>query len=283
MSKVYFKKVMVVFISFIMLIGLFPSCPVSAATDVSNLEPVDSTYSLIKSLEGCDLNCFWDVAQWTIGYGNKCPYPHNSNGTYWHQRGGHSITESEARQLFSSKLSGYVNTLKSNCRGLSMTQNQFDALLSATYNHGNVNNCPLKYYLQGKLTESEAREQYYVWCINAGTKDEKGLRNRRKREADVFFNNPDPKPPTYSTLSSNKSNVILGEEIILTASSDTATGYTIGIDKDGVRILTQTLPCDRQEAFSDAHGFPHGQALDVKNPCISQTVSITGRQGRFCR
>lgn len=165
----------------------------SAATDVSNLNPVDSTYSLIKSLEGCDLNCFWDVKQWTIGYGNKCPYTHTSNGTSWHQRGGHSISESEARALFSDKLSGYVNTLKSNCKGLSMTQNQFDALLSATYNHGNVNNCPLKYYLQGKLTESEARQKYYVWCINAGTKDEKGLRNRRKKEADVFFSDPEKK------------------------------------------------------------------------------------------
>lgn len=194
-----------------------------AATNVSNLYPVDSTYSLIKSLEGCDLNCFWDVAQWTIGYGNKCPYTHTSNGTYWHQNGGHSISESEARSLFNNKLSGYVNILKSNCSGLSMTQNQFDALLSATYNHGNVlpNGCkscgykkhPLVQYLLGNLTESQAREQYYVWCINAGTKDEQGLRNRRKKEADVFFGGPPDEKIVTPTISTDKSYYAVGDTV----------------------------------------------------------------------
>ena len=73
-----------------------------------------------------------------------------------------------------------------------MNQNQFDALLSATYNHGNVNNCPLKYYLQGKLNASDARSQYLEWCINKGTSTENGLRARRKKEADLFFSNSSP-------------------------------------------------------------------------------------------
>ncbi|MDE5557721.1 MAG: glycoside hydrolase family protein [Ruminococcus sp.] len=213
----------------------------STKTNVSNLSPVDSTYTFIKSVEGYASECFWDVKQWTIGYGNKCPYAHTSNGVRG-QKGGHTISEAEARNLFSSKLSGYVNTLKSNCSGLSMTQNQFDALLSATYNHGNVNNCPLKYYLQGKLTESEARTQYYEWYINKGTADEKGLRNRRKKEADLFFKDePDPNPPTYSNLTTNKTMIAIGEEITFTASSDLATGYTIGVDNKNGRCITQEM------------------------------------------
>lgn len=165
----------------------------SAATDVSNLYATDSSYNFIKAQEGCAYECFWDTAQWSIGYGNKCPYTHTSNGVRG-QKGGHTITEEQARQLFDEKISRYVNTLKSNCSGLSMTQNQFDALLSATYNHGNVQNCPLKYYLQGKYTEVQARENYYVWCINAGTADEAGLRTRRKREADLFFSGQELTP-----------------------------------------------------------------------------------------
>ncbi|MDE6789199.1 MAG: glycoside hydrolase family protein, partial [Ruminococcus sp.] len=132
MLRNYFKKAVVMVISFVMLIGVIPNFSVSAE-DVSNLQPVDSTYAFIKSLEGYSSECFWDVAQWTIGYGNKCPYTHTSNGIRG-QKGGHTISEAQARELFSSKLSGYVSTLKSNCKGLSMTQNQFDALLSATYN-----------------------------------------------------------------------------------------------------------------------------------------------------
>ena len=59
--------------------------------------------------------------------------------------------------MIMSDLMGYfVNMVRSNCAGLSMEQNQFDALLSAAYNHGNVNACPLKYYLQGTLSAQEA-------------------------------------------------------------------------------------------------------------------------------
>ena len=50
-----------------------------------------------------------------------------------------------------------------------------------------------------------------------------------------------PDPPTYSVLNINKSNFSLGEEVYFTASSDLATGYTIGINKDDTRIITQDL------------------------------------------
>ncbi|MDE5557541.1 MAG: RICIN domain-containing protein [Ruminococcus sp.] len=209
-----FVTAIVVMFSICMALPMKISVPLQAdaAIDVSNLNPVDSTYTFIKSVEGYSSQCFWDVKQWTIGYGNKCPYTHTSNGVRG-QKGGHTISEAEARNLFSTKLSGYVNTLKSNCSGLAMTQNQFDALLSATYNHGNVNSCPLKYYLQGKLTESEAREQYYVWCINAGTADETGLRNRRKKEANLFFSSVPDEVIVTPTISTDKSSYIVGDTV----------------------------------------------------------------------
>ena len=201
----------------------------ATSQNVSALYPVDSTYTFIKSVEGYSAQCFWDVAQWTIGYGNKCPYSHTSNGVRG-QKGGHTISEAQARELFSSKLSGYVNILKSNCNGLSMTQNQFDALLSATYNHGNVSDCPLKYYLQGTLTESQARTKYYEWCINKGTVDETGLRNRRKKEADLFFSDvPDPNPPINVALSKNQIWYDIKDTIILNATADNATTYWISV------------------------------------------------------
>lgn len=63
-----------------------------ASTDVSNLNAIDSSYNFIKKQEGCSYECFWDNEQWTIGYGNKCPYEHSSNGVRG-QKGGHTITE----------------------------------------------------------------------------------------------------------------------------------------------------------------------------------------------
>ena len=212
------KKITSIVISLVLIITTFSICSknlckVYAATDVSNLNPTSSTCEFITSLEGFSSQCFWDNRQWTIGYGNKCPYTHTSNGKRG-QKGGHYISKEDAVSLFQKNLTSYVNTLKSNCSGLSMTQNQFDALLSATYNHGNVKACPLKYFLQGTLSESEAREKYYVWCINAGTADEAGLRNRRKKEAERFFSGLDDSSDIVTpTIATDKSSYIVGDTI----------------------------------------------------------------------
>ena len=48
-------------------------------------------------------------------------------------------------------------------------------------------------------------------------------------------------PPSISICEVNKNSFALGETAVFTASSDCATGYTIGIDKDGSRIITQDL------------------------------------------
>ncbi len=47
--------------------------------------------------------------------------------------------------------------------------------------------------------------------------------------------------PNTSVLSIDKTMLAVGDEITFTASSDYATGFTIGIDKDGGRIITQDL------------------------------------------
>ena len=51
-----------------------------------------------------------------------------------------------------------------------------------------------------------------------------------------------PDPPSYSNLQVNKSLIFVGEEITFTASSDTATGFTIGIDNETSRYITQEMP-----------------------------------------
>lgn len=75
------KKITSIVISLVLIITTFSICfknlcKVYAATDVSNLNPTSSTCEFITSLEGFSSQCFWDNRQWTIGYGNKCPYTH---------------------------------------------------------------------------------------------------------------------------------------------------------------------------------------------------------------
>ena len=107
---------------------------VSVNTNVRNLNPTDSTYAFLREIEGYAPKCYWDFQQWTIGYRTKCPYTHSGNGTSHGERGGHTMSEAQARQEAQSKISGYVSKVKKQTSGLYMTQNQFDVLVSLCWN-----------------------------------------------------------------------------------------------------------------------------------------------------
>ncbi len=53
---------------------------------------------------------------------------------------------------------------------------------------------------------------------------------------------PEPNPPTYSNLIADKTMLAVEEEITFTASSDYATGFTIGIYKGTEQYLVQAMP-----------------------------------------
>ena len=62
--------------------------------------------------------------------------------------------------------------------------------------------------------------------------------------------------PKESILSLDKNSALVGETITFTAESDTATGYTIGIDKDGERVTTQTMTNGKLSlAFDEAGDY----------------------------
>ena len=59
--------------------------------------------------------------------------------------------------------------------------------------------------------------------------------------------------PKTSVLKVDKNKIFTGNSITFTATSDTATGYTIGIDKDGERLITKEMPDGKLTlSFSEA-------------------------------
>lgn len=48
--------------------------------------------------------------------------------------------------------------------------------------------------------------------------------------------------PHTSILEADKDSAYIGEPILFNATSDIATGYTIGIDKEGTRVVTENMP-----------------------------------------
>lgn len=82
---------------------------------------------LIQSFEGCRLDAYKAVSTekyWTIGWGHYGP----------DIRQGQTITKDKANELFDEDIQSYVNAV--NNLGITLNQNQFDALVSFCYNCG---------------------------------------------------------------------------------------------------------------------------------------------------
>ena len=106
-------------------------CPVqSVVTAAFHTRISENGISLIKEFEGFIQYAKWDYSQWSIGYGtgvDKDAYP---NG----------ITEAEADRLLRDVVVTYEKYVQNflNKYNITVNQNQYDALVSFTYNLGNV-------------------------------------------------------------------------------------------------------------------------------------------------
>lgn len=140
---------------------------------------------LIKEFEGFLQYAKWDYKQWTIGYGtgvDKNAYP---NG----------ITEAEADRLLREVVvvyEGYVQNFL-NSYGIEVNQNQYDALVSFTYNLGNVwkntSEVTIRTYLINGIsnyTDKQITDAFKLWC-KAGGEVLPGLLRRREEEAKLFL------------------------------------------------------------------------------------------------
>jgi lysozyme len=115
----------------------------------------------------------------TIGYGNTY-YPGGKKVTLKDP----SISKEKGAELFSSVLPTYEKIVNSKIK-VTLTQNQFDALVSHTYNTGGSETL---FLLINKHANSETIKDWFTSkYITAGGKVLNGLIKRRKAEADLFF------------------------------------------------------------------------------------------------
>lgn len=140
---------------------------------------------LIKEAEGFSQYKYWDYSQWTIGYGTGVGADEYPDG----------ITEEEAEQLLKDALGtyeGYVNKFADKY-DIELKQNQFDALVSLSYNMGNIwsayDDFDLKNYLidgSEKHSFLEIAKGFGEWR-KAGGSVLQGLVNRREEETKLFL------------------------------------------------------------------------------------------------
>ncbi len=137
--------------------------------------------ALIKQFEGCKLTAYQDsVGVWTIGYGWTQPVEGKPI------RAGMTIKQETAERLLKTGLVSYESDL-SRLVKVGLTQGQFDALVSFTYNLGARSlstSTLLRKINAGDYTG--AADEFLRWN-KAGGKVLNGLTRRREAERALFL------------------------------------------------------------------------------------------------
>ena len=145
------------------------------------MQTSDKGISLIKQFEGCKLTAYQDsVGVWTIGYGWTQPVDGKPI------RAGMTINQETAERLLKTGLVSYESDV-SRLVKVGLTQGQFDALVSFTYNLG-ARSLSTSILLR-KLNAGDyagAADEFLRWN-KAGGKVLNGLTRRREAERALFL------------------------------------------------------------------------------------------------
>jgi lysozyme len=138
---------------------------------------------MIKTFEGfraAPYKCSAGVP--TIGYGATF-YPGGKKVTMTDK----AITEEQAVELLANMLVSFEKYVDSYCID-TITQNQFDALVSFAYNLGpaNLKASTLLKKVNANPNDESIKLEFMKW-VKAGGKTLKGLVRRREAEADLYF------------------------------------------------------------------------------------------------
>jgi len=132
--------------------------------------------ALIKEFEGCSLKAYLCPAKKaTIGYGNTF----YTNGSK--VKMGDTITQEQADELLRQTLKGFESIISKRIK-VPLNQNQFDALVSHTFNTGGSDTL-FKLINEGK----DVKQWWTTRYIQADGVVQKGLIRRRKAEYDLFM------------------------------------------------------------------------------------------------
>lgn len=244
----------------------------------------DAAVAMLKKEEGFSSKPYWDYAQWTVGYGTKCP---DDRLDYYKQYG---ISEAEAESLLRTYLIKFENELHKfmNRTGLELTQNQFDALLMFTYNCGSGWSYDTSgTFYNAIVSGATGNDLIYAFSrwSSAGGRILTALLRRRLCEANMYLNGeysqsaPDNYGYVlYDACGGKTSPTVQGYDTNLTAkilSTPTRDGYTFAgwytAEAGGtkVEILDASVKNDRLYAHwtdaqgNDASGEIQGTAINV--------------------
>ncbi len=114
-----------------MVLTMLPGMPLKTSA-VEDMKVTQELVDFVKKLEGFARYPFWDYKQYTVGYGSECPddkyEEYKKNG----------IPEDEAEALLLEDLAAFEKEVNDYAKkhGLTFKQQEFDALVSLSFNCG---------------------------------------------------------------------------------------------------------------------------------------------------
>ncbi len=179
------KRILSVVLTVALLITLIPlgAVPVKAA---SQFTASSEMIGILKEFEGFSLHPYWDYSQWTVGYGTRVP----DGKLEEYKANGISRDEAEALLMdFLNTMGAEVNSFADKF-GLTLTQGQFDALLSLSFNCGTswlYKPSTLRTAVVEGWTGDDFIFAFAQWS-NSGNETIPGLIRRRLSEANMYLN-----------------------------------------------------------------------------------------------
>ena len=163
---------------------VIPTDPEQDPAEIT-LRTTEPMIDFIKQKEGFQEKAAWDYAQYSIGYGSACTKDEYPNG----------ITEAQADILLREMLQGFEEKLDKFLQEnyITLRDNQYDALISLTYNIGSgwMKESALATLLKnGTYSNNELASAIGIWChvkSNGVTSIHDGLVARRISEINVFL------------------------------------------------------------------------------------------------
>ena len=197
------RRIACMIMAVMLIASLLPlgAIPAKAA---SNLMYSENVVSLIKQFEGFSATAYWDVNQWTIGYG--------TTGT-----SGQTITEAQADLALRDRL----NTINTKINeftartNLYLNQYQHDALISFSFNCGTDWTTQGGRFYEAVTRNSDVNTFLFaisLWA-NVGSTPDVTLLNRRLAEANLYLNGVYSKsaPAAYTYVILDPNGGVAGE------------------------------------------------------------------------
>lgn len=177
------KRVLSLMLVAVLLCTVMPLQAMAATPMAASPECIE----FIKQIEGFHAIPYWDYSQWTVGFGTACPDAFLS----LYKRVGIPVKEAEDLMQIHIKLfNREINSFMSR-KGISLTQQEYDAVFSLCYNMGAAWLYRIEHRLaQAIVNGTTGNELAYLWGLhsNAGDEFQKGLFKRRMMEVDMFLN-----------------------------------------------------------------------------------------------